>query len=339
MKEDLQARFDAKYEIAIGSECWLWTACTGTTGYGQIGVSAGRPARAHRVAWELHRGPIPEGLCVLHRCDVRHCVNPDHLFLGTQMDNIADREAKGRGQRGATNSRAQLTKDDIPVIRKALAAGEICRVVGARFGVTSSAISSVKHGRTWAWVPALAAVLLGCGVGLPSPYEQPPVGRALEAVAIVTDVWDNDAELPALGARCVDERGRLAVSSPAADTFLEVCGRCAAPPDGSRCADFYAAGECRWGCAASCFIYGRESWTQTVAAHRARTPVLVIAPRFHDDPAGAVAHETVHWLSACTGHVEERNARGGRAWPVYDSNHADPRLWGEGVLGRARGRL
>lgn len=191
----------------------------------------------------------------------------------------------------------------------------------------------------WLGVGLLAAYLGACGVGLPSPYQQPPTGRALEGVAVTVEEWANDAELPAYGERCIDERSRLAVSTPGPDVFLEHCGRCAAPPDGSRCDEFYEPGECRWGCAASCFVYGRERWTQVVAAHRNRTPVLIIAPRYHEDPAGAAAHEAVHWLSGCTGHVEELNERGGRAWGRYDDRHADPRLWGAGVLGRARGRL
>lgn len=191
----------------------------------------------------------------------------------------------------------------------------------------------------WMAVGFIFAQTFGCGVGLPTPYERPPTGRALEGVEATVTEWAADYGLPPYGDRCADERTRLAIASPSADGFLEHCGRCAAPPDGSRCVEYYAPGECRWGCAASCFIYGRESWSRVVAPHRDRTPVFVVAPRFADDPAAAVAHETIHWLSACTDHTSEPNERGGRSWPAYDSNHADERLWGAGVLGRARGRL
>jgi hypothetical protein len=72
-------------------ECWLWQAGHFTHGYGSY-----RQDYAHRIAWRLRYGPIPEGMCVLHRCDVMGCCNPRHLFLGTQADNLADMRAKGR---------------------------------------------------------------------------------------------------------------------------------------------------------------------------------------------------------------------------------------------------
>lgn len=91
--------------------CWLWISNTHWDGYGQIAESRQqgrrqRWVRAHRVAWELTHGAIPKGLLVLHRCDVRACVNPDHLFLGTQLDNIADAVRKGRHNRRVPPTRA-----------------------------------------------------------------------------------------------------------------------------------------------------------------------------------------------------------------------------------------
>jgi hypothetical protein len=93
----IQDRFWSKVKISTADACWLWQAAT-IRGYGQIG-SGGHPKRplyAHRVAWELTHGAIPDDLNVLHRCDVPLCVNPAHLFLGTQHDNLADMVAKGR---------------------------------------------------------------------------------------------------------------------------------------------------------------------------------------------------------------------------------------------------
>ena len=76
--------------------CWLWTAFTKENGYGQFGRAKHDGVYAHRFSYELHVGPVPEGLCVLHKCDVRSCVRPDHLFLGTERDNAHDRDTKGR---------------------------------------------------------------------------------------------------------------------------------------------------------------------------------------------------------------------------------------------------
>lgn len=76
--------------------CWLWTASRDRWGYGMILGPKRRPRLAHRVAWELTFGAVPIGLLVLHHCDIPHCVNPSHLWLGTQRDNLADAKAKGR---------------------------------------------------------------------------------------------------------------------------------------------------------------------------------------------------------------------------------------------------
>ncbi len=97
----LVARFWTKVNRGDPASCWIWQGTHHRNGYGQIAASrnGARKQRwlwAHRVAWALTHGPIPDGLQVLHRCDVPLCVNPDHLFLGTQLDNIADAMAKGR---------------------------------------------------------------------------------------------------------------------------------------------------------------------------------------------------------------------------------------------------
>jgi len=94
-------RFRKKY-TASETGCWLWTASKNASGYGQFMPSVPNPSPmlAHRASWELHNGPVPDGACVLHRCDVRHCVNPAHLFLGTKRDNTQDMLFKGRDSGG-----------------------------------------------------------------------------------------------------------------------------------------------------------------------------------------------------------------------------------------------
>lgn len=94
-------RFFEKVQKGQENECWLWTACRNDQGYGSAFTPRGTHDKAHRVSWELHFGPIPpgqgpHGTCVLHRCDNPSCVNPNHLFLGTNRDNAIDRQRKGR---------------------------------------------------------------------------------------------------------------------------------------------------------------------------------------------------------------------------------------------------
>jgi hypothetical protein len=83
-------------KVEKGDGCWLWKGQIGTPGYGTLSVSHNRKRSAHRVSWELHYGTVPDGMCVLHRCDNRPCVRPDHLFVGTLLDNNVDCIKKGR---------------------------------------------------------------------------------------------------------------------------------------------------------------------------------------------------------------------------------------------------
>ena len=101
------------------TECWVWTAYKKNTGYGII-QHKGKPTRAHRISWILYFGPILDNRCVLHKCDNPSCVRQDHLFLGTQLQNIADRDKKKRfnPMRGYANGNAKLTEKDIATIRR-----------------------------------------------------------------------------------------------------------------------------------------------------------------------------------------------------------------------------
>ena len=140
--------------------CWLWmysllSDIYNSGGYGQVTIR-NRRLRAHRVAWELTNGPIPDGLHVLHRCDVRHCVNPDHLFLGTDADNIHDAMAKGRFvpppvRYGEQHGLSKLTADDVATIRALYASksGWTHRSLGEKFNVTHTNICHILNNRTW----------------------------------------------------------------------------------------------------------------------------------------------------------------------------------------------
>jgi hypothetical protein len=135
--------------------CWLWTGGVNSDGYGAFRhrPSEHAPYRtqgAHCVSWIIHNGPIPEGQGVLHTCDVRNCVRPDHLFVGTQADNMRDCVAKGRLTRpkGEDVYCAKLTPDHVRLIRATN--GEISDCAfGRDFGVSSVAVRMVRLGRTW----------------------------------------------------------------------------------------------------------------------------------------------------------------------------------------------
>jgi len=152
------------------SGCWLWLGVLSPKGYGQLvlGKSESRYSRrAHRLSYETFRGPIPDGLHVLHKCDVPACINPEHLFLGTNDDNVADRVAKNRTSRGKrhavltvsapgykppprkigeTNPKAKLTAEKVRGIREA--SGTLV-AIGKRFGISPQQVWTIRRGLHW----------------------------------------------------------------------------------------------------------------------------------------------------------------------------------------------
>jgi len=150
----MHIRFWAKADRSGGPDaCWLWTAAKNQFGYGRFQVATRLVGHAHRVAYELANGPIPAGKEVCHRCDVRHCVNPRHLFLGTHAENMEDMKAKGRGngprRHGSKNPAAKLTDEQAAEIRRRRAAGEKLRVIAADFGVSEATVSLLARNLTW----------------------------------------------------------------------------------------------------------------------------------------------------------------------------------------------
>jgi hypothetical protein len=134
--------------------CWLWTGAT-WNGYGVI-YHNGKQDGAHRVAWQLTYGPIPEGMWVLHHCDVRNCVRPDHLFLGTIDDNNRDMGTKGRrrGNSARGDQRKgggrKLTEVQVLQIRAMWETGEHSQgFIAAQFGVNQQNVSNIIHRKTW----------------------------------------------------------------------------------------------------------------------------------------------------------------------------------------------
>lgn len=126
--------------VIKGNDCWLWRSAGYPSGYGALKV-AGSMKPAHRISWEIHRGSIPEGMLVCHTCDVRRCVRPDHLFLGTNLDNMADMRSKGRKIYHGGHPPRKLSADQISEIKELLSQGLLQREVAARFDVTQATIS------------------------------------------------------------------------------------------------------------------------------------------------------------------------------------------------------
>ncbi len=147
-------------KVDRSGDCWLWTACCYSTGYGQFFVE-GRHQLAHRLSYEWTFGSVPEGECVLHHCDNRRCVRPEHLFLGSRTDNAADKVAKGRHRgyqspkaRGARNHSAKLTDSQVLEIRRRYGIQEASSIqLAEEYGVSDVAVRNILHRRTWRHLP------------------------------------------------------------------------------------------------------------------------------------------------------------------------------------------
>lgn len=144
----LAKRLWAKVDVKEPDECWLWLASK-SRGYGRISC-AYSTLRAHRVVWELTYGPIPEGMCVLHRCDSKACCNPKHLFLGTRLDNARDMVRKGRQAIGERNGASKLTVREVLRLRRHYTGGGVTqRELAVSFGIAQPVVGCIIRRETW----------------------------------------------------------------------------------------------------------------------------------------------------------------------------------------------
>lgn len=135
--------------------CWIWMCKSSRYSYGRFytGTSKTYLVKAHRYSWELHKGKVPDGLFVLHKCDVPLCVNPDHLFLGTHQDNMDDMARKGRRflTNGDKNGMVKLTKEQVIEIRAAKDS-MTTRMMATKYGVSEGCIRAILTRRKWKWL-------------------------------------------------------------------------------------------------------------------------------------------------------------------------------------------
>ena len=149
VKKKINAIFDKKY-VEDKNGCWRWIGYKDKGGYGHIGFGG---EMIHRFSYRRFKGEIPEGLCVCHTCDVRDCVNPNHLWLGTTQENTADKISKGRQIRGEKIGSSKLKDEDILKIRKMRIEGKKQKEICEAFGISRATVMLICQNKLWKHIP------------------------------------------------------------------------------------------------------------------------------------------------------------------------------------------
>lgn len=143
-------RFESKFDKGAVNECWIWKFGKDSDGYGNFWrLSVGDSVRAHRFSYESYVGPIPPGLVICHTCDNPSCVNPNHLFPGTSLENTVDAKLKGRMCKGSRCHSALLTEETALEAKSYLSQGCRGADIAAFLGVSKSTIYKLKNGKSW----------------------------------------------------------------------------------------------------------------------------------------------------------------------------------------------
>ena len=140
-----KANFMEKVSVDPVSGCWFWNGSMGGTGYGHFRVHD-RMMNAHRASWLMHRGPIPAGIFVLHRCDIRQCVYPSHLFLGTHDENMRDMTSKNRACSGENHRFCTILDATVLEIRRRGGAGETGASIARSLGISKAQANKIING-------------------------------------------------------------------------------------------------------------------------------------------------------------------------------------------------
>lgn len=146
-----QERIETKVLRIPEAGCWVWMGSTQVRGYGEL-ISNKRKHLAHRASYEAFVGKIPKGMYVCHACDNMACVNPNHLFLGTQKQNLQDMANKGRSTRGVKNPMAKLTEEQVKEIKQEFAVGKTDVELSMQFNISRSTIYGIRNRRLWSYI-------------------------------------------------------------------------------------------------------------------------------------------------------------------------------------------
>src|SRR2546425_428000 len=177
--QGLEERFWEKVAVGAASACCFWTAST-RDGYGQFRLGK-KMLKAHRISYLLHHGELPDSILVCHRCDVRRCVNPGHLFSGSQKENVRDMFLKhrdpNRRQIGERHPSARLSFEKARQIRGEAATGKYSRTeLGRMFSVSRRTVSSVLRGERWSWHGTARVLRRNLTIATYVVFVPPPAG-------------------------------------------------------------------------------------------------------------------------------------------------------------------